>query len=76
MALNIDWGCAIAGAVVGWIASGKVDEAQQKFSTTIAAGSAAGVKAAMKAQAKKLAKAKKKGAGNGGNTGNGKNGQG
>ena len=72
MALNIDWGCAIAGADVGWIASGKVDEAQQKFSTTIAAGSAAGVKAAMMAQAKKLAKAKKKGAGNGGNTGNGK----
>lgn len=67
---NIDWGTAICGAVVGWIASSKVDEAQTKFSQTIAAGSAAGVKAAMKAQAKKLAKAKKKGAG----AGNGKNG--
>lgn len=70
MALNIDWGCAIAGAVVGWIASGKVDEAQQKFSTTIAQGSAAGVKAAMKKAAKRAKKAKK--GAFGGNTGNGK----
>lgn len=71
MALNIDWAAAIGGAVVGWIASGKVDECQQKFATTVAAGSAAGVKAAMKAQARKLAKAKK---GAGAKTGNGKNG--
>ena len=72
MALNIDWGCALLGAAVGWMASSKVDEAQTKFSQTIANGSAAGVKAAMKAQAKKMAKKVKKGAGAG--NGNGKNG--
>lgn len=70
MALNIDWGTALIGAACGWMASSKVDEIQNKFATTVATGSAAGVKAAMKAQARKLAKAKKKGAG--ASNGNGK----
>ena len=71
MSLNIDWAAAIGGAVVGWIAAGKVDEVQQKFATTVAAGSAEGVKAAWKAQAKKTKKALKKGA-FGPDAGNGK----
>ena len=70
--MNIDWATAIGGAVVGWIAAGKVDEVQQKFATTVAVGSAEGVKAAMKAAAKKAKKAKKgAGAGNGNGNGNG-----
>ena len=60
--MNIDWGTALCGAVVGWVASTKVDEVQTKFATTVAAGSAAGVKAAWKKAAKKTAKAKKAGA--------------
>ena len=71
MALNIDWGCALLGAAVGWMASSKVDEAQTKFSQTIANGSAEGVKQAWKLQAKKAKKLAKKGA-FGGPTGNGK----
>ena len=64
--MNIDWGTALLGAAAGWIASSKVDEVQTKFATTVAAGSAEGVKAAMKAQAKKARKlVKKAGAGNG-----------
>ena len=73
MALNIDWGTALVGAAVGWMAAGKVDEVQTKFATTVAAGSAEGVKAAWKAQAKKTKKALKKGA-FGPDAGNGKNG--
>lgn len=73
MALNIDWGTALIGAAVGWIASGKVDEVQTKFATTVAAGSAEGVKQAWKLQAKKMAKKVKKGVAGAGN-GNGKNG--
>ena len=73
--MNIDWGTAICGAFVGWVASTKVDEAQEKFSTTIAAGSAEGVKAAWKQAAKRAAKkAKKAGAASTGKTG--KNGNG
>ena len=70
MAMNIDWAAAIGGAVVGWIASGKVDEVQQKFACTVAQGSAAGVKEAWKKAARKTAKQAKKGAGAG--NGNGK----
>ena len=69
--MNIDWATAIGGAVVGWIAAGKVDEVQQKFATTVAVGSAEGVKAAMKAAAKKAKKQAKKGAGAGNGNGNG-----
>ena len=65
---NIDWVAAVGGAVVGWIASGKVDECQSKFAQTVATGSAEGVKSALKAQAKKAKKMAKKGAG----AGNGK----
>ena len=54
--MSIDWMAALGGALVGWVASGKVDEAQQRFSTTIAQGSAEGVKAAWKQAAKKAAK--------------------
>ena len=61
--MNIDWAAVICGAAIGWIASGKAEEAQQKFSTTIAAGSAAGVKAAWKQAAKKAKKAGAAGAG-------------
>ena len=71
MALNIDWGTALIGAAVGWVASTKVDEVQTKFACTVAQGSAEGVKAAWKQAARKAKKqAKKAGAGNG----NGKNG--
>ena len=73
MAFNIDWGTALLGAAVGWMASSKVDEVQNKFATTVAEGSAAGVKAAWKAQAKKTKKALKKAGADAGN-GNGKNG--
>ena len=73
MALNIDWAAAIGGAVVGWIASSKVDEVQTQFATTVAAGSAAGVKAAWKraakAQAKKAKSAAKAAAGKTGKNG-------
>ena len=68
--MNIDWATALCGAAVGWIAAGKVDEVEKKFATTVAVGSAEGVKAAMKASAKKAKKAKK-GAGNGNDNGNG-----
>ena len=61
--MSIDWSTAICGAVVGWFASSKIDEAQEKFSTTIAQGSAQGVKAAWKQAAKKAKKAKKSVAG-------------
>ena len=62
--MSIDWTAALCGAAVGWIASTKVDEAQEKFTQTLAAGSAEGVKAAWKQAAKKAkAKAKKAGAG-------------
>ena len=67
--MSIDWGTAICGAVVGWVASTKVDEAQTKFSATIAAGSAEGVKAAWKQAAKKAKKAQAKKAGAGAKTG-------
>ena len=73
MALNIDWGTALIGAAVGWVASTKVDEVQTKFACTVAQGSAEGVKAAWKAQAKKTKKALKKAGADAGN-GNGKNG--
>ena len=67
--MNIDWGTALIGAACGWMASSKVDEVQQKFACTVAAGSAEGVKQAMKLQAKKLAKKAKKGAGAGNGNG-------
>ena len=70
--MNIDWGTALVGAAVGWMASSKVEEVQTKFATTVAAGSAAGVKAAWKQAARKAAKKAKIGAG--AKTGNGKNG--
>ena len=62
---SIDWTAAIGGALVGWVASSKIDEAQKSFSTTIAQGSAEGVKAAWK-QAAKKAKARAKKANNAG----------
>lgn len=67
MAFNIDWGAALGGAVVGWIASTKVDEVQTKFATVVATGSAEGVKAALKQQAKKAKKMAKNGTGAGAN---------
>ena len=70
--MNIDWATAICGAAIGWVAAGKVDEAQQRFAQTISAGSAEGVKAAWK-QAAKKAKAKAKKAGAGASKGTGKN---
>ena len=72
--MSIDWTTAIVGAAVGWVASTKVDEVQEKFACTVAAGSAEGVKAAWKQAAKKAAKAKKAGAASTGKTG--KNGNG
>ena len=69
--MNIDWATALCGAAVGWIACGKLDEVEQKFATTVAVGSAEGVKAAMKASAKKAKKQAKKGAGAGNGNGNG-----
>ena len=58
--MSIDWCAAIGGALVGWVASTKVDEAQERFTTTIAQGSAEGVKAAWKQAAKKAKKGLKK----------------
>ena len=54
--MSIDWCTAIGGALIGWVASSKVEEAQQSFATTISRGSAEGVKAAWKQAAKKAAK--------------------
>ena len=60
--MSIDWATALIGAGVGWVASSKVDEAENKFSKTIASGSAEGVKVAWKEAAKKAAKKAKKAA--------------
>lgn len=76
MAMNIDWGTALLGAAVGWMACNKVEDTKNEVKKAVNETAAAAATAAAQAALQALDQFQPGTSGAGAKTGNGQNGQG